>query len=181
MDVRLWGPSAWETMHSITFTYPDKNPTEEEKEAMVRFFYSIADVLPCYRCRKHFKESLLTHSIEDNLQNRDQLTRWLVARHNDVNQRLDKPIVSYDFVKSKYDDYKNKCNYLDIKDGQKLSSKTEKIDSSNNKKIEMILVWILVGLIVILITCLIIYKCAHYGLYSNVTRASNLNNQNIIE
>lgn len=171
MDVRLWGPSAWETMHAVTFTYPEQNPTEEEKDAMRRFFYSIADVLPCYRCRKHFKELLMTHRLEDNLHNRDQLTRWLVARHNDVNRRLGKPIVSYDFVKSKYDDYKHKCNYLDGKVTEETEEGTETSqcgDSSIKKKTEIILVWILVGLIIVLIVCLLIYKFVHNGNgYSN--------------
>lgn len=159
MDVRLWGPSAWETMHAVTFVYPIENPTDEEKRAMIRFFYTFADVLPCYRCRKHFKELLMTHRIEDNLENRDQLTRWLVARHNDVNRRLGKPIVSYNFVKSKYDDYKHKCNSLDIKaDAVIVEKKTEQ-----KSKTEMILVWIALGLIVLLIISLVVYKMAKNG------------------
>lgn len=155
MDVRLWGPSAWETMHAVTFVYPEQKPTDEEKEAMSRYFYASTDVLPCYRCRKHFKELLMTHRLEDNLENRDQLTRWLVARHNDVNQRLGKPIVSYDFVKSKFDDYRNKCNYLDVKDTPTIS-----IEKKSRKKstIEIVLIWIVVGLIILLLVSLIVYK-----------------------
>ncbi len=171
MDVRLWGPSAWETMHAVTFVYPEQNPTAEEKEAMIRYFYASAEVLPCFKCRKHFKELLMTHRMEDNLENRDQLTRWLVARHNDVNQRLGKPIVSYDFVKSKFDDYRNKCNYLDVKDEENHPISIKK-KSIKNMTTEMILLSIVVGLVVILIVSLIVYKISRNGHSSQLSPSS---------
>lgn len=112
MDTRLWGPPCWETMHAITFTYPTDNPTRQQKHEMSQFFYALADVLPCYKCRTHFKAMLDEHSIENHLSSRDALTRWLVDRHNDVNRRLGKPQVPYDFVAAKYSNYyaTNKCS-----------------------------------------------------------------------
>ncbi len=154
MDVRLWGPAAWEFLHAVTFVYPKTNPTEEERQAMASFFYNCGEVLPCYQCRSHFKELLALHPIENNLDSRDQLTRWLVARHNDVNERLGKPTMSYDFVKSKYRDYGNKCASPDVKDIQVEVPIHKKLS-----KLETSLVWILVFFVIILIVCLVLYKC----------------------
>lgn len=109
MDVRLWGPDAWNTMHAITYSYPKHSPTAENKRDMTEFFEAIADVLPCFECRKHFKSMLRRYPITEHLGTRHDLTRWLVDRHNDVNRRLGKPIVDYAFVDAKYSDYGNVC------------------------------------------------------------------------
>lgn len=109
MDVRLWGPDAWNTMHAITYSYPKDNPTSEEKRDMREFFEAIADVLPCFECRKHFKSMMRKYPVVEHLSSRRDLTRWLIDRHNDVNRRLGKPTVDYEFVDSKYSDYGNVC------------------------------------------------------------------------
>lgn len=154
MDPRLWGPPCWETMHAITFTYPESNPNKQDREHMAQFFYGLADVLPCYTCRTHFNKMLDEHRIEKNLDSRDALTRWLVDRHNDVNRRLGKPQVPYDFVAAKYSNYyaTTKCTSNAIAVAPKQASRTNK---KRNKKILMIV--LIVVLFIMLI--MILYAC----------------------
>jgi len=109
MDVNLWGPAFWHVLHTITFDYPE-HPTPEEHERYSQFFHSLKYVLPCGACRKHFAHGIETkYPIEPALKNRDTLSRWLVDFHNTVNKRLDKPVVTYDSVLSKYESMRGKC------------------------------------------------------------------------
>jgi len=109
-DPNYWGPGLWMTLHTMTFDYPE-NPTEEEKNNYRDFFHSLKYVLPCGVCRQHYAKAIeQTYPIDPALKNRDTLTRWLVDFHNTVNKRLNKPIVSYESVKEKYDALSSKCS-----------------------------------------------------------------------
>ncbi len=107
LDVRIWGPEAWGYMHATTFAYPKKEPTKKEKHDIVQFFYYLASTLPCERCRKDFLQNIRQHPVPT--ENRYVLSKWLVDRHNDVNKKLGKPMVSYSHVQKKYEDMKNTC------------------------------------------------------------------------
>jgi len=108
MDTRLWGPHFWETLQTVAFNYPEQ-PTAAEQQAHHQFYTSIARVLPCDSCRGHFAKVLARKPLDPALQNRETLSRWIVDVHNDVNQRLGKPVMAYDFVKEKYDDMRGTC------------------------------------------------------------------------
>jgi FAD-linked sulfhydryl oxidase len=107
LDVRIWGPKAWDFMHAVTFAYPSEAPSEEDKQNIIQFFDSIGNCLPCAKCRFHFKEMLKKWPVPTF--NREELTKWLVDRHNDVNVRLGKPVYPYDFVKKRHQDMSNMC------------------------------------------------------------------------
>lgn len=99
MDITTWGPHGWGFFHAVTFAYP-QNPDTLTKQQYAQFFDSIGNVLPCGICRQHFADMLKKYPID--LTSRDTLTRWLVDRHNQVNQRLGKPIMSYDQAVAMY-------------------------------------------------------------------------------
>jgi hypothetical protein len=109
MDIRVWGPNAWDFMHTVTFSYPE-SPTTEEMTNMKHFFYSTSEVLPCTKCRSHFSRLVHTeYPITDHLTSKETLSKWLVEAHNLVNDRLGKPRLSYDFVRQKYEYMADKC------------------------------------------------------------------------
>jgi hypothetical protein len=109
-DPNFWGPPLWSTLHTISFDYPN-NPTEEEKNNYRNFFHALKYVLPCGTCREHYGKGIeKTYPIEPALKNRDSLSRWLVNFHNVVNKRLNKPVVTYESVKEKYDALSGKCS-----------------------------------------------------------------------
>ena len=100
IDPTLWGSYGWRFMHYITLSYPD-NPTPMDKNNMYNFFTIVAGLLPCEKCRYEFKENLKKYPLNDKvLDSRHHLVLWLLSIHNNVNKRLNKPLMSYeDFIK----------------------------------------------------------------------------------
>lgn len=95
-----WGPAGWKFLHSVSFAYPE-HPTLVDKQRYLRFFKTLAFVLPCPACRKEY--SIVSRNLSmEKLANQETLSRWLVAVHNAVNKRLGKKIVSYNTVKKMY-------------------------------------------------------------------------------
>lgn len=108
---KIWGPSLWIGLHCITFGYPI-NPTFEQKENYKIFFEKVGDVLPCKHCRDSYKNFINEQdTILDNaLENRDSLTKWLYNIHNKVNEKLGMDYgISYNMVQKKYESYRAKC------------------------------------------------------------------------
>jgi hypothetical protein len=101
MDPNIWGPKAWFFLHTITFNYPE-NPSEEDKIIYSSFFNSLTNVLPCSVCANHYKENILKHPIEDNLDKKDDLVKWLIMIHNEVNESNSKPTLTVDEVLDYY-------------------------------------------------------------------------------
>jgi hypothetical protein len=84
MDTRYWGPSGWRLLHLITFAY---NP-HTDKVKMREFFQTIPFILPCKYCRTSLAGYMETYSLEQALDSRDSLTKWLWKIHNEVNSKL---------------------------------------------------------------------------------------------
>lgn len=138
-DPNYWGPALWTTLHTMSFDYPE-NPTEEEKSNYRNFFHSLKYVLPCGVCRKHYGKSIdQTYPIDPALKNRDTLSRWLVEFHNTVNKRLNKPVVSYDSVKERYNALSGKC-----------SSNTCDVQCNTRRKTDNLLYIVILLLLVII-------------------------------
>ena len=95
----IWGTHAWTFLHTITFNYPN-NPSEKDKQNYYTFFDSLKDVLPCEKCKKHYKEN--SKDLKSNLNSRDDLVKWLIDIHNDVNIKNNKSVWSYADVYNKY-------------------------------------------------------------------------------
>ena len=113
MEPKIWGPHAWQFLHSITLSYPD-NPTIEDKNNYAQFFNSIQNILPCQNCKDHYTQNLQEFPVEQHLDNKESLFRWLVDIHNLVNVKNNKREYSYDEVtelyEKMYDKSKNSTN-----------------------------------------------------------------------
>jgi len=107
MDPNIWGPHAWQFLHSITLSYPE-NPSEKDRENHIQFFNILKDILPCEKCRIHYAQNLQTYPIENHLENKESLFRWLVDIHNRVNIDNGKKEYSYDEVTKLYEKMYNK-------------------------------------------------------------------------
>ncbi len=86
MSANKWGPAFWFTLHATAFGYPTE-PTKEDISKYKNFYNSLADVIPCSVCRKHFNEMInkdfkLTDEI---LKNREALIKWTYDIHDYVN------------------------------------------------------------------------------------------------
>jgi hypothetical protein len=102
IDPTLWGPSAWKFMHYITLSYPDK-PTTTDMNSVRTFFTTVANLLPCEKCRAEYtsllKQNPLTQQV---VSSRNNLSIWLLDIHNKVNVKLGKPEESYQQMTQNY-------------------------------------------------------------------------------
>lgn len=104
MQPEVWGPPGWTFLHSITLNYPE-NPTIKEKENYSNFFNLLSEILPCERCKEHYKKNIKENPI--NLNSKEELTKWLFDIHNKVNESNGKPIYDYDDFIDKYSEMYN--------------------------------------------------------------------------
>jgi hypothetical protein len=87
--IDVWGPCAWNTLHSFCHTSPH-SLRREERDDMRRFLLLFAKHLPCPSCRRHFTSYLQENLNEEILAGRKSLVRFMNDAHNSVNRRLGK-------------------------------------------------------------------------------------------
>lgn len=97
----IWGPPAWTFLHTVTYNYPE-NPTEDDKRNFYNFFMNLQHVLPCEKCKAHYKQNIKKYDLKNNLGSRQELVKWLIDLHNDINRDNGKPVWSYSEVYNKY-------------------------------------------------------------------------------
>jgi len=83
------GRGAWNLLHSMAAWYPDQ-PTTRQKEMMTNFFSSFAEFYPCTYCAEDFQNNLRKSPVK--VESRTDLCLWLCNQHNQVNQKLGKPL-----------------------------------------------------------------------------------------
>ena len=93
MDPKIWGPSMWFYLHSMTFQYcQDKTcATIPEMEEMKTFLESLQYTLPCLECRQNYARHLKVYPIR--LGNRRELFNWVVDLHNAVNRETNAKLI----------------------------------------------------------------------------------------
>jgi hypothetical protein len=117
---RIWGPSGWLFLHSITFGYPYKiDPTNPEHIAKqndyYRFFYYLGKVMPCKYCRDSYMDFFTKQSPMSKLGSRKEFTKWLYDIHNLVNDKLGVPSCerpSFEEVEEQYQSFRAACKPL---------------------------------------------------------------------
>lgn len=166
MATQIWGPPAWKFMHSVTFAYPKSNPTNDDKENMVNFISACGKVLPCIKCREHFRKLLLDHPPHRYLGSREAISRWLVDRHNDVNIRLNKPTLDYDFVRRQYEDEMNICKLSN----NSANATTSECPANSRKTVQLALLWTLIGVFILLFVVIIAYSIMSNGKKSSAKK-----------
>ncbi len=113
MNVKIWGPPMWVSLHTISFSYPI-NPTNIDKQNFKQYFTLVGDMLPCILCKNSYKEFIKsgeTKLDDEVMLNKDNLTKWLYHLHNKVNFKLGVNYdVSYDDICKKYNSYIVSCS-----------------------------------------------------------------------
>ena len=80
-------------MHIVALGYPT-NPSYSHKKAAKEFYESLQVLIPCPICKEHYAKFLQEQAIAPFLDRRQDLFRWTVDLHNNVNQSLNKPRIS---------------------------------------------------------------------------------------
>ena len=106
MALAQWSPAGWQFLHSAGFAYTE-TASLMERQTMYKFLVLFGEVLPCPRCRQHYREHTERHLAEaaasPALAGREALSRYLYELHDAVNVRLgksDRP--TWEWVRSHY-------------------------------------------------------------------------------
>lgn len=156
----IWGPYAWKFIHMVALAYPSK-PTEEDKLNYYTFFISISNILPCHLCSDHYKNNLLKHQLTDNvLSSRENLVKWTIDMHNEVNISNNKNVYDYDYaidlIKNNYNEKISLNKVIDEPD--KIIYESNKIIEKENNNFSNNILYILIFVFIILIIIAILYK-----------------------
>jgi len=86
----VWGPFFWHTIHIVALGYP-KKPSYIDKKCAKEFYESLVYLIPCAICREHYKVHLSSNPLTPFLDSREDLLKWTINIHNNVNKMLGKP------------------------------------------------------------------------------------------
>ena len=85
-----WGPAVWNALHALSY---GSACTAERQDEWINMLTSVASLIPCNDCKKHFTEELQTQ--ERNkwkiLQSPEDLQKWLWEFHHRVTARVRLP------------------------------------------------------------------------------------------
>jgi hypothetical protein len=102
MDISIWGPSLWELLHSVAFGYNLTPVTSMKKKQYILFFSSIEHLIPCYKCKTHYKYYLNSNSILHAVNSYNGIIKWVNNLHNTVNAKIGKKKQTLETSKIKY-------------------------------------------------------------------------------
>ena len=114
LDPSIWGPHFWATFHYIAATYSD-SPSPSIKSTMKNFIQSIPVFLPCSTCQDHAFVYIKSHNLDNVVLNKKELFTFFFNFHNEVNKRLNKPLMKMEDALNAYSVSKDQFNqYLSI-------------------------------------------------------------------
>jgi FAD-linked sulfhydryl oxidase len=87
-DVEQLGRATWTFLHTTAAYYPER-PTPLQRAHMLGLLHALPELYPCSHCATDLAHSMRDHPPD--VSGRVALSRWLCARHNDVNDTLGKP------------------------------------------------------------------------------------------
>ncbi|RQM07265.1 hypothetical protein DH86_00000960 [Scytalidium sp. 3C] len=94
------GHAAWKVLHTMMAKFPDK-PTEDDSAALKSYIHLFARLYPCGDCARHFQQILQKYPPQ--VSSRSSAAAWACYVHNEVNQRLKKPIFDCSKIGDFYD------------------------------------------------------------------------------
>lgn len=102
-DPKKWGPHLWAYMHYAAANYPD-NPSEKDIREMINWLCALPVTIPCDSCRIHYRRYIETNKpiLPQICSDKTKLFNFLVDIHNKVNERNNKPTVTYEQARKIY-------------------------------------------------------------------------------
>ncbi|KAI0880347.1 ERV/ALR sulfhydryl oxidase domain-containing protein [Annulohypoxylon maeteangense] len=94
------GRSTWKFLHTMMARFPDK-PTADDSLALKTFVQLFARLYPCGDCARHFQKLLAKYPPQ--VSSRNAAAAWACFMHNQVNERLKKPLFDCNNIGDFYD------------------------------------------------------------------------------
>ena len=101
-DPDRWGPSAWDFLYCIAFSYPNK-PTRQEKKDMLNFLTNMGNILPCLACRSNYNKNITKNPIKKALVSKRTLILYIMKMKNEIaRKKRRKKLDTYSQLSKKY-------------------------------------------------------------------------------
>lgn len=83
-----WGPKYWYIIDLTVATYGTQ-PTNSQKQHVFRWFNALVEVLPCDRCRAHYKQLWKRNPLTArHLANSTTLEKWVAWMKGEVSKGI---------------------------------------------------------------------------------------------
>jgi hypothetical protein len=91
MSTNYWGPLCWRMLHTISYS-SSRIINKESQNDYYKFFVTVLpEIIPCEKCRIHWKENISNPKYLPRVQNRNSMINWLINVHNFINTNHKKP------------------------------------------------------------------------------------------
>lgn len=97
------GRAGWAYLHTVAAYYPD-SPTKKQQAEMAQLINIFMKLYPCGYCADRSMEQLEREPIEQYVHSQKALSGWMCRAHNEVNERLGKPIFDCEFTNQRWRD-----------------------------------------------------------------------------
>jgi FAD-linked sulfhydryl oxidase len=101
------GRAAWGFLHTVAAYYPS-HPTPRQQEDMASLLSLYVKLYPCGYCADRSMEHLEREPIEQHVRSQNDLAQWMCRMHNEVNERLGKPMFDCQYVNQRWRDGQSK-------------------------------------------------------------------------
>ncbi|EPZ34491.1 augmenter of liver regeneration [Rozella allomycis CSF55] len=88
-DSKELGAHTWTYLHTMAAYYPEKPTSQQEKDMQI-LLEKFSKFYPCGYCADHMQQYL--KQDPPRTKSRTDLSMWMCEMHNEVNDRLGKPI-----------------------------------------------------------------------------------------
>jgi hypothetical protein len=103
----IWGPQFWFFLHTVSMNYP-LFPNKITKKKYYDLVMNFPLFIPDAEMAGNFSKLLDKYPVSPYLDSRESFIKWVHFIHNRVNEKLYKPVVSYEeFFKQYYEDFVN--------------------------------------------------------------------------
>jgi len=110
MLTRVWGPSMWHTLHTISFNYP-VHPSIQDKKNYRNFILQLKYILPCGKCRDNLRKNFKQLPLKMNdMRTRETFSKYIYNLHELINKMLNKKSnLTYFDVRDRYENFRARC------------------------------------------------------------------------
>lgn len=95
-DIHILGQGMWVMIHTIAL-----NITDKDKKSFIIMMNILSENFICKTCIPHLKNFMEQHAFK-NYEEEGGYFKWTWELHNDVNKRLNKPLITLDDAIKKY-------------------------------------------------------------------------------
>ena len=85
---QVWGPMYWNMFFERAATYPNSNPTPQQRKLYRDYYMGFLDNLPCALCNSSFNRFWRELPIENFLDSKKDLIMWVYLLKTKVNRKL---------------------------------------------------------------------------------------------